>query len=68
MVEERVALHDIGSLAHWAVSSAKPGYGVENIKDANPATLWLLRTWLGHSADGGRESSMSQLFFSDFAS
>ncbi|KAG0658420.1 Anaphase-promoting complex subunit 10 [Rhodotorula mucilaginosa] len=33
-------LHDIGSLAHWAVSSAKPGYGVENIKDANPATLW----------------------------
>ncbi|GAA5865986.1 hypothetical protein JCM3774_005549 [Rhodotorula dairenensis] len=34
------ALQDIGSLAHWAVSSAKPGYGVENIKDANPATLW----------------------------
>lgn len=28
----------------------------------------VLRTWLGHSADGGRESSMSQLFFSDFAS
>ncbi|GAA5987029.1 hypothetical protein JCM10908_000997 [Rhodotorula pacifica] len=33
-------LQDIGSLAHWAVSSAKPGYGVENIKDANPTTLW----------------------------
>ncbi|BGO98669.1 hypothetical protein NBRC10513v2_003063 [Rhodotorula toruloides] len=33
-------LRDIGSLAHWAVSSAKPGYGVEHVRDADPATLW----------------------------
>ncbi|BGP39238.1 hypothetical protein JCM10450v2_003194 [Rhodotorula kratochvilovae] len=33
-------LRDVGALATWAVSSAKPGYGVEHIRDPNPATLW----------------------------
>lgn len=37
---DSTGLHDVGKLALWAVSSAKPGYGVENVKDANPATLW----------------------------
>ncbi|GAA5961753.1 hypothetical protein JCM21900_000748 [Sporobolomyces salmonicolor] len=34
------ALRDISSLASWAVSSAKPGYGVEHLRDNNPASFW----------------------------
>ncbi|GAA5946439.1 hypothetical protein JCM10213_006570 [Rhodosporidiobolus nylandii] len=33
-------LRDVGALASWAVSSAKPGYGVEHLRDGSTATLW----------------------------
>ena len=39
-------LRDVGALASWAVSSAKPGCGVEHIRDPNPATLWQCVTAL----------------------
>ncbi|GAA5988031.1 hypothetical protein JCM11641_002137 [Rhodosporidiobolus odoratus] len=37
---ESSTLRDIGSLASWAVSSAKPGYGVEHLRDGSSSTLW----------------------------
>ncbi|GAA6014923.1 hypothetical protein JCM10207_002228 [Rhodosporidiobolus poonsookiae] len=37
---DSTGLRDIGALASWAVSSQKPSYGVENLRDDNPNTLW----------------------------
>ncbi|GAA5954070.1 hypothetical protein JCM10213_007110 [Rhodosporidiobolus nylandii] len=37
---EPSTLRDIGALASWAVSSPKPGYGVEHLRDGSTATLW----------------------------
>ncbi|KAK4055720.1 hypothetical protein OIV83_000266 [Microbotryomycetes sp. JL201] len=33
-------LQDIGDLASWSVSSSKPGFGVEHLRDINMRTLW----------------------------
>ncbi|GAA5977668.1 hypothetical protein JCM5350_002315 [Sporobolomyces pararoseus] len=33
-------LEDIGSRGSWAVSSAKPGYGVEHLRDNDTETFW----------------------------
>ncbi|KAK4056566.1 hypothetical protein OIO90_002414 [Microbotryomycetes sp. JL221] len=33
-------LKDIGDLATWSVSSSKPGFGVDNLRDPNMKTLW----------------------------
>ncbi|GAA6058828.1 hypothetical protein JCM10212_002772 [Sporobolomyces blumeae] len=37
---DSTSLKDIGSLASWAVSSAKPGYGVEHLRDGKTTTFW----------------------------
>jgi len=31
---------DLGDLGLWSVSSAKPGFGVENLRDDSVHTLW----------------------------
>ncbi|KAM0788739.1 hypothetical protein ACM66B_002831 [Microbotryomycetes sp. NB124-2] len=33
-------LQDIGDLGAWSVSSSKPGFGVEHLRDLNMRTLW----------------------------
>jgi hypothetical protein len=38
--EEAGGLREIGHLASWSVTSAKPGNGVELLRDGNTATFW----------------------------
>ncbi|KAJ1548892.1 hypothetical protein HK405_013377 [Cladochytrium tenue] len=33
-------VRDVSSLAHWSASSAKPGFGVENLGDDSLDTFW----------------------------
>jgi anaphase-promoting complex subunit 10 len=38
--EDEDGLCEIGHLASWSVTSAKPGNGVELLRDGDPATFW----------------------------
>ena len=33
-------LHEVGDLAVWSVTTAKPGNGVELLRDGNTETFW----------------------------
>jgi anaphase-promoting complex subunit 10 len=33
-------LREIGTLASWSVTSARPGNGVELLRDGDPGTFW----------------------------
>jgi anaphase-promoting complex subunit 10 len=33
-------MREIGHLASWSVTSAKPGNGVELLRDGDPLTFW----------------------------
>ncbi|GAA5854703.1 hypothetical protein JCM8547_004946 [Rhodosporidiobolus lusitaniae] len=57
-------LRDIGALASWAVSSAKPGYGVEHLRDGSSATLWQSEGAQPHliSIQFSRKQSISQVW------
>lgn len=37
---EEEALREVGHLASWSVTSAKPGNGVELLRDGDAGTFW----------------------------
>ena len=37
---ETTAVREIGHLAVWSLSSAKPGFGVHQLRDGNTSTYW----------------------------
>ncbi|GAA6037790.1 hypothetical protein JCM8097_005037 [Rhodosporidiobolus ruineniae] len=57
-------LRDIGALASWAVSSAKPGYGVEHLRNNNTATIWQSEGAQPHliSIQFNKKQSVSQVW------
>ncbi|GAA5902925.1 hypothetical protein JCM6882_009162 [Rhodosporidiobolus microsporus] len=63
-------LKDIGSLAAWSVSSSKPGYGVENLRDGTTATIWQSEGAQPHliSIHFNKKQSISQVWiYADIA-
>ena len=56
---------EIGSTAHWSVSSCKQGFGVEQLRDGNLETYWQSDGALPHYANiqFGRRMKITHVYF-----